>query len=87
MASHIRKHMVSLRGSKFGSRVAMLCCNLSHATRPGPGVGPQISRFAATIEERVGAMSQPIGRLSRNNATNNGSNGGSGWNSGFGNFR
>lgn len=27
VASHIRKHMVSLRGSKFGSRVGMLCCN------------------------------------------------------------
>ncbi|PNS14468.1 hypothetical protein CAC42_3754 [Sphaceloma murrayae] len=25
VASHVRKHMVSLRGSKYGSRVAMLC--------------------------------------------------------------
>jgi hypothetical protein len=33
---HIRKHMVSLRGSKFGSRVAMLCSNPSAATRQGP---------------------------------------------------
>ncbi|KAK5101226.1 hypothetical protein LTS08_004833 [Lithohypha guttulata] len=38
VAIHIRKHMVSLRGSKFGSRVAMLCCNPASATRPGPGV-------------------------------------------------
>ncbi|PVH94720.1 ARM repeat-containing protein [Periconia macrospinosa] len=36
VASHIRKHMVSLRGSKYGSRVAMLCCNPAMATRPGP---------------------------------------------------
>ena len=31
--------MVSLRGSKFGSRVGMLCCNPAYATYPGPGVG------------------------------------------------
>ena len=37
VAIHIRKHMVSLRGSKFGSRVAMLCCNPGQVTRPGPG--------------------------------------------------
>ena len=37
VAVHIRKHMVSLRGSKFGSRVAMLCCNPNAVTRPGPG--------------------------------------------------
>ncbi|KAI9718622.1 MAG: hypothetical protein M1828_006630 [Chrysothrix sp. TS-e1954] len=36
VAQHVRKHMVSLRGSKFGSRVAMLCCNPAFATRPGP---------------------------------------------------
>lgn len=40
VATHIRKHMVSLRGSKFGSRVGMLCTNPAFATRPGPGVGP-----------------------------------------------
>ncbi|KAL3421299.1 pumilio-family RNA binding repeat protein [Phlyctema vagabunda] len=40
VASHIRKHMVSLRGSKFGSRVGMLCTNPAITTRPGPGVGP-----------------------------------------------
>ncbi|KAL1306420.1 hypothetical protein AAFC00_005123 [Neodothiora populina] len=39
VAAHIRKHMVSLRGSKYGSRVAMLCCNPAVATRPGPPVG------------------------------------------------
>ncbi|KFA78325.1 hypothetical protein S40288_05043 [Stachybotrys chartarum IBT 40288] len=43
VASHIRKHMVSLRGSKFGSRVGMLCTNHAVTTRPGPGVGPNIS--------------------------------------------
>lgn len=42
VACHIRKHMVSLRGSKFGSRVGMLCTNPAVATRPGPGVGPAI---------------------------------------------
>ncbi|KAJ4289730.1 hypothetical protein N0V90_011060 [Kalmusia sp. IMI 367209] len=39
VAAHIRKHMVSLRGSKYGSRVAMLCCNPALATRPGPPGG------------------------------------------------
>ncbi|MCJ1307236.1 hypothetical protein MMC25_000882 [Agyrium rufum] len=45
VAPHIRKHMVSLRGSKFGSRVGMLCCNPAYATRPGPGAGPPVNRF------------------------------------------
>ncbi|KAL2350451.1 putative meiotic coiled-coil protein 2 [Cryomyces antarcticus] len=44
VATHIRKHMVSLRGSKYGSRVAMLCCNPASATRPGPPTGMQLSR-------------------------------------------
>lgn len=48
VASHIRKHMVSLRGSKFGSRVGMLCTNHSVATRPGPGAGPGISGRVGT---------------------------------------
>ncbi|KAF1935471.1 ARM repeat-containing protein [Clathrospora elynae] len=39
VGGHIRKHMVSLRGSKYGSRVAMLCCNPAIATRPGPPAG------------------------------------------------
>ncbi|KAF3350397.1 hypothetical protein VD0002_g2127 [Verticillium dahliae] len=43
--AHIRKHMVSLRGSKFGSRVGMLCTNPAVVTRPGPGVGPGMSRM------------------------------------------
>ncbi|KAI8623523.1 ARM repeat-containing protein [Xylariaceae sp. FL1651] len=47
VAAHIRKHMVSLRGSKFGSRVGMLCTNPAIATRPGPGVGPGIGRMPA----------------------------------------
>ncbi|EHA50514.1 pumilio-family RNA binding repeat protein [Pyricularia oryzae 70-15] len=45
VAAHIRKHMVSLRGSKFGSRVGMLCTNPAVATRPGPGVGPAMGRM------------------------------------------
>ena len=44
VAAHIRKHMVSLRGSKYGSRVAMLCCNPAYATRPGPPSGVLPSR-------------------------------------------
>ncbi|KAJ0304099.1 hypothetical protein COL5a_005233 [Colletotrichum fioriniae] len=47
VAAHIRKHMVSLRGSKFGSRVGMLCTNPAVATRPGPGVGPAMNRMGA----------------------------------------
>lgn len=42
------KHMVSLRGSKFGSRVGMLCSNPAYATRPGPAVGPPVNRFNNT---------------------------------------
>ena len=37
--------MVSLRGSKYGSRVALLCCNPAFATRPGPPVGMQSGRY------------------------------------------
>ncbi|KAF2160984.1 hypothetical protein M409DRAFT_28590 [Zasmidium cellare ATCC 36951] len=44
VATHIRKHMVSLRGSKYGSRVAMLCSNPAVATRPGPPAGMSLSR-------------------------------------------
>ncbi|KAJ4992802.1 hypothetical protein SVAN01_01848 [Stagonosporopsis vannaccii] len=44
VGSHIRKHMVSLRGSKYGSRVAMLCCNPAVTTRPGPPAG-MVPRF------------------------------------------
>jgi hypothetical protein len=43
VAQHIRKHMVSLRGSKFGSRVGMLCTNPAIQTRPGPGISPGIT--------------------------------------------
>lgn len=45
VAAHIRKHMVSLRGSKFGSRVGMLCTNPAVATRPGPGVSTGLGRM------------------------------------------
>ncbi|KAJ5317274.1 hypothetical protein N7508_001782 [Penicillium antarcticum] len=65
VASHIRKHMVSLRGSKFGSRVAMLCCNPSHATRPGPGAGMHIGRFNNFNEEKFSTTSQSSGRFGR----------------------
>ncbi|KAK4504673.1 hypothetical protein PRZ48_002634 [Zasmidium cellare] len=44
VATHVRKHMVSLRGSKYGSRVAMLCSNPAVATRPGPPAGMSLSR-------------------------------------------
>ncbi|KXG52633.1 Armadillo-like helical [Penicillium griseofulvum] len=64
VASHIRKHMVSLRGSKFGSRVAMLCCNPSHATRPGPGAGMQIGRFNNFNEDKF-TTNQSGGRFAR----------------------
>lgn len=51
VAIHIRKHMVSLRGSKFGSRVAMLCCNPASATRPGPGA--MVNPFGAPGQPRT----------------------------------
>ncbi|KAI5819063.1 armadillo-type protein [Pyronema omphalodes] len=44
VASHIRKHMVSLRGSKFGSRVGMLCCNPIY-NRQVPGPPSPTTRF------------------------------------------
>ncbi|KAL9041709.1 MAG: hypothetical protein Q9180_001103 [Flavoplaca navasiana] len=47
VASNVRKHMVSLRGSKFGSRVGMLCCNPAYATHPGPGVGMSNTRYSS----------------------------------------
>ncbi|KAI4715717.1 ARM repeat-containing protein [Aureobasidium sp. EXF-10727] len=52
VATHIRKHMVSLRGSKYGSRVAMLCCNPAVATRPGPPTGIPMGRNAGGFGER-----------------------------------
>lgn len=55
--------MVSLRGSKFGSRVAMLCCNPSHATRPGPGAGIQIGRYNNFNDDRYQMAGQPGGRF------------------------
>ncbi|KAE8367443.1 armadillo-type protein [Aspergillus caelatus] len=70
VASHIRKHMVSLRGSKFGSRVAMLCCNPSHITRPGPGAGMQIGRFTNFNDDRYQISGQNGGRFSRGSQWN-----------------
>ena len=52
VAAHIRKHMVSLRGSKYGSRVAMLCTNPAFATRPGPPTG--LSRTNGRFPEQPG---------------------------------
>lgn len=57
--------MVSLRGSKFGSRVAMLCCNPSHATRPGPGAGMQIGRFNGFNEDKFTTTGPSSGRFGR----------------------
>lgn len=51
VAVHIRKHMVSLRGSKFGSRVAMLCCNPASVTRPS-NVAPTINPYGAPGQPR-----------------------------------
>ncbi|PWY86325.1 pumilio-family RNA binding repeat protein [Aspergillus sclerotioniger CBS 115572] len=70
VASHIRKHMVSLRGSKFGSRVAMLCCNPSHATRPGPGSGMPIGRYNNFNDDRFPIAGQHGGRFSRGSQWN-----------------
>ena len=47
VAGHIRRHMVSLRGSKFGSRVGMLCTNPAITTKPGPGFGSGYGRVPA----------------------------------------
>lgn len=69
--------MVSLRGSKFGSRVAMLCCNPSQTTRPGPGAGVQIGRFGNFNDDRFPAQGQHGGRYSR----------GSQWSPGYAPFR
>lgn len=69
--------MVSLRGSKFGSRVAMLCCNPSHTTRPGPGAGIQVGRFSNFNDDRFQMAGQPSGRFSR----------GSQWNPTYAQFR
>ena len=48
------KHMVSLRGSKFGSRVGMLCCNPAYATHPGPGVGVGIPQNRSFSTQNTG---------------------------------
>jgi hypothetical protein len=63
VATHIRKHMVSLRGSKYGSRVAMLCSNPAVATRPGPPTGIPMGRSAGGFGERPfnGARNFPYG--------------------------
>jgi hypothetical protein len=72
VAAHVRKHMVSLRGSKYGSRVAMLCCNPALATRPGPPTGMSMSRNNSSYGERFGSEmnrtysnDRPFGGISR----------------------
>jgi hypothetical protein len=60
IAAHIRKHMVSLRGSKYGSRVAMLCCNPAVTTRPGPPTGLPANRHGLTFGgDRFGVDARP----------------------------
>ncbi|KAH7112154.1 armadillo-type protein [Dendryphion nanum] len=54
VATHVRKHMVSLRGSKYGSRVAMLCTNPAMTTRPGPPTGMQVNRYNSSNLHRGG---------------------------------
>ncbi|KAK3672867.1 hypothetical protein LTR78_007220 [Recurvomyces mirabilis] len=54
VGAHIRKHMVSLRGSKYGSRVAMLCCNPAYATRPGPPTSLPPSRSNSRYSDYFG---------------------------------
>ena len=72
VAAHIRKHMVSLRGSKYGSRVAMLCCNPAVATRPGPPTGMTMTRNNSSYGERFGpemsrtySNDRPFGGIAR----------------------
>jgi hypothetical protein len=67
VAAHIRKHMVSLRGSKYGSRVAMLCTNPAFATRPGPPTG--LSRTNSRFPEQPG-FDVGSGRQYNNNNNN-----------------
>ena len=64
--------MVSLRGSKYGSRVAMLCCNPAVATRPGPPTGMSLSRNNSSYGDRFGSdmtrayfNDRPFGGMSR----------------------
>ncbi|KEQ77020.1 ARM repeat-containing protein [Aureobasidium namibiae CBS 147.97] len=67
VATHIRKHMVSLRGSKYGSRVAMLCSNPAVATRPGPPISIPVGRSAGGFGERPfnGGRNFPYGGAHR----------------------
>ncbi|KAF2219347.1 armadillo-type protein [Elsinoe ampelina] len=44
VAGHIRRHMVSLRGSKYGSRVAMLCTQGGHSNRYNHGGSSTLDR-------------------------------------------
>lgn len=57
VSGHVRKHMVSLRGSKYGSRVAMLCCNPASHTRPGP---PNLSTGRQFPGQTGGAPRNPL---------------------------
>jgi hypothetical protein len=48
------RHMVSLRGSKFGSRVAMLCCNPAFTIRPGAPSMPMRSHYGGHYNQYQG---------------------------------
>jgi Pumilio-family RNA binding repeat len=44
--SHIRKHIVSIRGSRFGARVGALCCKLTYKrTTAAPSNAPQLDAY------------------------------------------
>jgi hypothetical protein len=59
IAGHIRRHMVSLRGSKYGSRVASACTDWQSQTRPGPATG--IQKLKNVGFGRNGGGQGPIG--------------------------
>lgn len=61
--------MVSLRGSKFGSRVAVMCGNPAHTTRPGPGAGAgvPVNHYPNSNNDRLPAANGSGGRFPRSN--------------------
>ena len=63
--SHVRRHLVSLRGSKYGSRVAMLASNTATQTRPGPPQGLTSGRFNYNNNSNGGLQPNQGARLGR----------------------
>lgn len=64
VATHVRKHMVSLRGSKFGSRVGMLVCNPAHTPntalfQPQPAGSMNNNRFVSAPSNSRGHIGAP----------------------------